>query len=535
MNIEDIERKYKTSHSEFTSEDMSFWTKLIELITNVENNKDKNTITDSLKKINEFLKENEERISKKTVMSWIIDHSTILRETYIMESDPLIDKNTGINYNDEMSADEKINHIAQKMRIILANPNDEEFEYSEDFIKRRDLAGECLVTSEKVVKDCEVKGIEAKGYETKNSLGIVKNGNSNHAFSIVTINGKKYIVDCTYRQFFTLRNNLDDRSKIGLIMMSDEERRKVAEQILRDGWIEATPENLKAYLDGFALSESEKTPSAEEYEMMLDEKSVKYKEKVNTGKKNNPETSETTYIIDSKPNIEQGMNLEEFNIEMSDEEKLMLIVQRERRRLSQLLDKDGMIYDINNDNLRGDCVNSANRICEDCFQKGIKATDLWTKNTLKVSKGLGHHFSLVEIEGKQYIVDCTYRQFFSKTNNEPKDDTSFRDPGMYMVADEKRRKVAEQILKNGWIEATPETLKCYLDGFIMADRKSFDETGISYEEYMEMLQTKVKNITTQDLAKLDKQSVITQSEIKDAKRELDKARGKEKIKQGEEI
>ena len=83
-----------------------------------------------------------------------------------------------------------------------------------------------------------------------------------HYFNIIVINGKKYIVDCSYRQFFLLANNCLDRLGImhftgisaGKAMLMDEKRKEVAMKILRDGYIEATEENIKAYLDGFAIS-----------------------------------------------------------------------------------------------------------------------------------------------------------------------------------------------------------------------------------------------------------------------------------------
>lgn len=59
--------------------------------------------------------------------------------------------------------------------------------------------------------------------------------------------------------------------------------------------------------------------------------------------------------------------------------------------------------------------------------------------------------------------------------------------GTYMIFDEKRKEVAEQLLKYGWIEATPENIKAYMDGFEMEKRKSFEETGISAEEYLKRL------------------------------------------------
>ena len=74
------------------------------------------------------------------------------------------------------------------------------------------------------------------------------------------------------------------------------------------------------------------------------------------------------------------------------------------------------------------------------------------------------------------MIDCTYRQFFEESLS--------KHCGIYMINDETRRSVAEQILRNGWIEATPENIKAYMDGFEMGKRKSFEESGISADEYM---------------------------------------------------
>ena len=63
-----------------------------------------------------------------------------------------------------------------------------------------------------------------------------------------------------------------------------------------------------------------------------------------------------------------------------------------------------------------------------------------------------------------------------------------------MLNNEKRKEIANQLLKKGWIEATPENLKAYMDGFEMAKRKSFEETGISAEEYMKIFTIKGKGI-----------------------------------------
>ena len=62
-----------------------------------------------------------------------------------------------------------------------------------------------------------------------------------------------------------------------------------------------------------------------------------------------------------------------------------------------------------------------------------------------------------------------------------------------MMNNKKRSEVANQILMYGWIEATPENIKAYMDGFTMAERESFEETGITAKEYIEMLKSNKDN------------------------------------------
>lgn len=91
---------------------------------------------------------------------------------------------------------------------------------------------------------------------------------------------------------------------------------------------------------------------------------------------------------------------------------------------------------------------------------------------------------------------------------------------MYMIADEERKKVAEQILKYGWIEATPENIKAYMDGFEMAKRKSFEETGITSEEYLKRLSENENHpihiVTPRQIIEADIQNEISLGEIGNA-------------------
>ena len=83
-----------------------------------------------------------------------------------------------------------------------------------------------------------------------------------HYFIIADLCDKKYLLDCSYSQFFMLGDNILETLGIedmelpfpGIYMLQDESRIKTARSLLERGWIEATDENMKNYFDGFALS-----------------------------------------------------------------------------------------------------------------------------------------------------------------------------------------------------------------------------------------------------------------------------------------
>ena len=138
-------------------------------------------------------------------------------------------------------------------------------ENSKKEFNKLDLADECLIASQEIKNICDKLGI--KCYAVSIDAGLSKYANlldgcGYHFFNIVTIDNKKYIVDITYKQFFKLRDNLLERlgiiglpgCKPGIYMILNEERKKVAKQLLYEGFIELTDSNLKSYLEGFALS-----------------------------------------------------------------------------------------------------------------------------------------------------------------------------------------------------------------------------------------------------------------------------------------
>lgn len=132
-------------------------------------------------------------------------------------------------------------------------------------INEIDLADTCLDFSELVKGvcdfyciDCIVVKIDA-GFSKQHEIFQC---HGYHYFDIVTFKDKKYIVDCSYRQFFSLRRNIPeclgvmdfDTLNLGYYMVNSSEKREIAEKIVKEGFIELTEHNFKHYLDGFTLS-----------------------------------------------------------------------------------------------------------------------------------------------------------------------------------------------------------------------------------------------------------------------------------------
>ena len=97
-----------------------------------------------------------------------------------------------------------------------------------------------------------------------------------------------------------------------------------------------------------------------------------------------------------------------------------------------------------------------------------------------------HYYNLIESNNQEYLIDISYKQFFKKNRcSLERLGMPFYFPpfaGTFMAMDEKRRKVAETLLKRGWIKLTDEIYKAYLDGFTMSYRN-----GIYYEEKGEVV------------------------------------------------
>ena len=111
-----------------------------------------------------------------------------------------------------------------------------------------------------------------------------------------------------------------------------------------------------------------------------------------------------------------------------------------------------------------------------------------------------HYFVIARIDNQEFLIDCTYRQFFraDANNLHRMGIVGFCgcDPGIYMMLNKNRKNVALAILKNGWIKCTEENFKHYLDGFTLSFRNGlyYDwigkvdySVGYTADDYVEFL------------------------------------------------
>lgn len=128
-----------------------------------------------------------------------------------------------------------------------------------------DLADDCEKASNKVQELCKLVGLKSEQiiiYPGFCEYPELYEGNGYHFINLVSDGNNKVFVDCTYRQFFNKTyNNLNrigivDMSgcRAGIFMTMTDERKALAEFILKNGWFLASDENIKNYFDGFSLS-----------------------------------------------------------------------------------------------------------------------------------------------------------------------------------------------------------------------------------------------------------------------------------------
>ncbi len=169
-----------------------------------------------------------------------------------------------VNYPKNTKNDEEVlNYIVHQTRIFL-HAKLTFGTFIADF-SNLDLVNECERSSNFVIKVCKQLGLEAKKIKITSGFAPyyhLEGDTGYHYFVIVNLNNNEYLIDCTYNQFFLLKRCLIERLGImhvrstapGIFMIINDQRKKVAEKILKDGWIKLDGIVLKHYLDGFAIS-----------------------------------------------------------------------------------------------------------------------------------------------------------------------------------------------------------------------------------------------------------------------------------------
>lgn len=480
---------------------IEFSINLNSIIENINKN-DTDNFLESIEKINKLLRSVKQTDKYQECLNIL---NTTLEHVYIVDTEPYIDYSKALNYSKTMTSNEKANYLVQNLRMVLgeqtllkvatsSTTHDrlkaplKQDRYS---IKYENFRGEERALVELLERiHGEKSGIFFDECNITDFSSILKQKAKSHDFSIATIDSKKYIIDLSYRQFFTLTNSsvkedgVDIQLNPLIFMLQTSNKRNILEQMLKYGFIEATPENLKSYAESIITaflgkdSINQEILSRDFFEKYLN-KGIS-QEKIPMNNQKGDKIKQQTFICESVPYIQKDVD-DEYNINMSAQEILTRIVQKERKHLMKQ-------HDLLSEGLSGECEGSTKRIMLDCTSRGFdavflapgyyspKKTRLVDGKNINIPRAEGHNCTFVNIHHKNYIIDCTYRQFFLDDGREH--------CGKYMLTDKKREGVARQILKYGWIEATPENIKAYMDGFEMARMKSFENTGTSPDEYI---------------------------------------------------
>lgn len=181
-----------------------------------------------------------------------------LLDLHLCESMPdFIYPNGKIKYSKDFDEEELLNYLIIKCRTDICD-----ILRDKRGLEKDSLENLCDTVSLLVQKECSRRSIKSKRVLLSPYLNSKKTGGFFHYANVVTIGNNNYIVDLSYRQFFTLvfsaleRIGMPGYSLVlpGIFMMMNESRYKTAYELLKKGYIKATDENVKNYMDGFIIS-----------------------------------------------------------------------------------------------------------------------------------------------------------------------------------------------------------------------------------------------------------------------------------------
>lgn len=190
------------------------------------------------------------------VLKKIQEYEALIPDGYIIDTVPKIDRKLLPIFP---STDELLDYIIYTtLDFISLNKKDID-------IKTFDFTNFCCDAVMQMEELCASLDIDFSSIDLEPGFTNnpeLYNGTGFHYFGIATINNEYYLLDPTYRQFFTKRHNFLERIQIpftsgclpGLFMLMKEERFSVAKTLIKRGWIKINDEIYKNYMDGFAIS-----------------------------------------------------------------------------------------------------------------------------------------------------------------------------------------------------------------------------------------------------------------------------------------
>lgn len=109
-------------------------------------------------------------------------------------------------------------------------------------------------------------------------------------------------------------------------------------------------------------------------------------------------------------------------------------------------------------------------------------------DSLKLMGDYGHHYVvLVKIDNEVFLMDCAYKQFFDVTHCPLEKMGIYKGSlpwlGIYMVMEERRKKLSEKLLSDGWIKLDDKNMKDYFDGFALGYRNALYYECLGYLDF----------------------------------------------------
>jgi hypothetical protein len=188
----------------------------------------------------------------------ILDLENLLENKFLpIDSKPILYRNfEEVDVvNDADDAENVVKSVVFNERVRLALSCD-----GSDGLEKSSLSQQCLISTSNILDYCEQRNIPCARYCCSYTLGDGRF----HCFCILDFKlsdgtMRSYLVDCTYRQFFTYRNSFLERTGLvgfagcgmGRFMLMNDSRKKTAEQLLKYGYMELSADNIKNYFDGF--------------------------------------------------------------------------------------------------------------------------------------------------------------------------------------------------------------------------------------------------------------------------------------------